>query len=218
MKSVLMKSVLGVLLLPAIALAMLVAPLSNSSTHSATLFGVDIADTTDIDAVLIPGQISPKAVGVSCADEGAWFCMSDNFQRCASGQWSIVESCAPGTQCAPLGLTHNASQPAFGVYDGSTGTVTTDASTTTFGIEPVTKTTTFDVFVTEKPSVLPSTEISSPVPASTTIGTLNASSISSTASPGAPKADTSEGTRIDGVRWSTMGVMFLSLSALICSR
>ncbi|KUI73663.1 hypothetical protein VM1G_09575 [Cytospora mali] len=41
--------------------------------------------------------------GTPCADEGAWDCLAggDAYQRCASGQWSVVMPVAPGTVCVP---------------------------------------------------------------------------------------------------------------------
>ncbi|KUI58317.1 hypothetical protein VP1G_05559 [Cytospora mali] len=41
--------------------------------------------------------------GTPCADEGAWDCFAggDAYQRCASGQWSVVMPVAPGTVCVP---------------------------------------------------------------------------------------------------------------------
>ncbi|KAK8114923.1 hypothetical protein PG999_006992 [Apiospora kogelbergensis] len=43
--------------------------------------------------------------GSSCSDEGQWNCMGDSWQRCATGHWSNVVKCAPGTKCTPNGLT-----------------------------------------------------------------------------------------------------------------
>lgn len=40
------------------------------------------------------------AVGSSCStSEGEWNCMTTSFQRCASGQWSVVMNTADGTIC-----------------------------------------------------------------------------------------------------------------------
>lgn len=121
-----MKSVLSAVLLFSLAIAAHMTPLSNTS---ASVYGLD---SNNITETLVHRQVDPMAYGSPCSDEGAWFCMSTTFQRCASGQWTMAQDCSPGTQCEPLGLTYNASQPAFGVYDGSSSssTVTTDASTT----------------------------------------------------------------------------------------
>ncbi|KAI0018344.1 hypothetical protein F4780DRAFT_751709 [Xylariomycetidae sp. FL0641] len=48
------------------------------------------------------------SAGSPCAGaEGQWNCMTDRFQRCASGQWSVPMQCAAGTRCAPSGLTYD---------------------------------------------------------------------------------------------------------------
>lgn len=45
---------------------------------------------------------SAIAPGTPCpADDGQWNCIDGiSFQRCASGQWSVVQGIAPGTTCA----------------------------------------------------------------------------------------------------------------------
>ncbi|GKT51905.1 uncharacterized protein ColSpa_12086 [Colletotrichum spaethianum] len=43
------------------------------------------------------GSMTP---GKACTPEGQWNCVSgSHFQRCASGQWSVLMSMAPGTKC-----------------------------------------------------------------------------------------------------------------------
>jgi len=43
------------------------------------------------------GSMTP---GKACNPEGQWNCVSGTyFQRCASGQWSVLMSMAPGTKC-----------------------------------------------------------------------------------------------------------------------
>ncbi|KAK2016567.1 extracellular protein [Colletotrichum eremochloae] len=43
------------------------------------------------------GSMTP---GKACNPEGQWNCVSGtHFQRCASGQWSVLMSMAPGTKC-----------------------------------------------------------------------------------------------------------------------
>ncbi|OLN80952.1 hypothetical protein CCHL11_10378 [Colletotrichum chlorophyti] len=38
--------------------------------------------------------------GLACTSEGQWNCVAGtHFQRCASGQWSVLMSMAPGTKC-----------------------------------------------------------------------------------------------------------------------
>lgn len=68
----------------------------------------DIAKT----ASLVIRQNEMK-VGSSCHGlEGEWNCMTTTFQRCASGQWSLVLDTAFGTVCEPEGFTYDF-QPAF---------------------------------------------------------------------------------------------------------
>lgn len=43
---------------------------------------------------------SPLAAGSPCMTEGMWNCiLSTSFQRCASGEWSLVEELAEGINC-----------------------------------------------------------------------------------------------------------------------
>ncbi|CAM1506793.1 Fc.00g064340.m01.CDS01 [Cosmosporella sp. VM-42] len=46
-----------------------------------------------------------ETAGSSCDSEGQWNCMTNSFQRCASGQWSAEMNCAEGTVCSPSGKT-----------------------------------------------------------------------------------------------------------------
>ncbi|KAF3767554.1 hypothetical protein M406DRAFT_328625 [Cryphonectria parasitica EP155] len=75
-------------------------------------------DTTSLDykqTSTLPRHVNAMGVGSSCAgSEGAWYCMSSAFQRCASGQWSRVVDCAEGTVCEPEGLSYEF-QTAFGI-------------------------------------------------------------------------------------------------------
>jgi hypothetical protein len=52
-------------------------------------------------AVPVVGGSSTITPGTACpGQEGMWNCINGNsFQRCASGQWSVVQSVAAGTQC-----------------------------------------------------------------------------------------------------------------------
>lgn len=205
-----MNSVLGILLLPTMALATFTNPFSHTSNRSATLSGLD---NTNIAERLVHRQIAPQAYGAPCSDEGAWFCMSENFQRCASGEWSTIQQCAPGTQCEPLGLTHNASQPAFGIYNGSggVGTVTVNVVTSTMVAEPVTMTTTIDITMTDGGSASSSSIISSASSLATRTSISTTSSSSSMLA--TPKADTSDGAYVGGITRSTMGMLYLCLTA-----
>ncbi|CAJ2501567.1 Uu.00g044200.m01.CDS01 [Anthostomella pinea] len=49
-----------------------------------------------------------NSAGSSCeGSEGQWNCMTNTWQRCAAGQWSVVMDCAQGTVCAPSGLSYD---------------------------------------------------------------------------------------------------------------
>ncbi|KAK5990801.1 hypothetical protein PT974_09074 [Cladobotryum mycophilum] len=71
----------------------LLLALSQPATASAT-------DSVHVD-------VGP--VGAVCSPEGLWNCLEQSWQRCASGQWSVVVRCSNGTICQPLGLTDNLS-------------------------------------------------------------------------------------------------------------
>ncbi|KAF4962653.1 hypothetical protein FSARC_9214 [Fusarium sarcochroum] len=46
-----------------------------------------------------------EEVGSGCSTEGQWHCMTNSFQRCANGQWSVKMAMAEGTKCVPAGYT-----------------------------------------------------------------------------------------------------------------
>ncbi|KAF6821905.1 extracellular protein [Colletotrichum musicola] len=51
---------------------------------------------------LTPPENAQNAMtpGLACTDEGQWLCVQGtHFQRCASGQWSVMMSMAAGTKC-----------------------------------------------------------------------------------------------------------------------
>ncbi|KAI1381676.1 hypothetical protein F4677DRAFT_439493 [Hypoxylon crocopeplum] len=53
-------------------------------------------------------QKRQMSAGSSCeGSEGQWNCLTNQWQRCASGQWSVVMDCAAGTICTPSGLTYD---------------------------------------------------------------------------------------------------------------
>ncbi|KAI1408861.1 hypothetical protein F5Y13DRAFT_171455 [Hypoxylon sp. FL1857] len=53
-------------------------------------------------------QKRQMSAGSSCSgSEGQWNCLTNQWQRCASGQWSVVMDCAAGTICTPSGLTYD---------------------------------------------------------------------------------------------------------------
>jgi hypothetical protein len=48
------------------------------------------------------GSGSALPAGTACSTEGMWNCVDGtSFQQCASGQWSVVQMLAAGTQCTP---------------------------------------------------------------------------------------------------------------------
>lgn len=56
----------------------------------------------------------PQTAGSSCNTEGMWNCIGGtSFQQCASGQWSVVQPVAAGTQCTP-GQSSNFQMTAVG--------------------------------------------------------------------------------------------------------
>lgn len=73
-------------------------------------------------------------VGSSCHGlEGEWNCMTTAFQRCASGQWSMVLDTTYGTVCEPEGFTYDF-QPAFASWfppGDTTKTIVCTATATT---------------------------------------------------------------------------------------
>ncbi|KAH7218604.1 hypothetical protein DER44DRAFT_40525 [Fusarium oxysporum] len=42
-----------------------------------------------------------EEAGSGCSTEGQWHCMTNSFQRCAGGHWSIKMAMAEGTKCEP---------------------------------------------------------------------------------------------------------------------
>jgi hypothetical protein len=64
----------------------------------------------------ISGLLVERATaGQDCSgSEGMWNCMTNSFQRCASGRWSEVMQCAAGTHCSPVGMGYQ-----FNVVSGS---------------------------------------------------------------------------------------------------
>ncbi|KAL2685327.1 hypothetical protein Neosp_006424 [[Neocosmospora] mangrovei] len=46
-----------------------------------------------------------EEAGSGCSTEGQWHCMTNSFQRCASGHWSVQMAMSEGTKCTPAGYT-----------------------------------------------------------------------------------------------------------------
>ncbi|RMD41122.1 hypothetical protein DV735_g3971, partial [Chaetothyriales sp. CBS 134920] len=64
---------------------------SISSTPSTTGSSSTPVSSSGVSSVQTPN--SP------CSPEGAWICLGNSFQRCASGVWSVVIDLAQGTNC-----------------------------------------------------------------------------------------------------------------------
>lgn len=56
---------------------------------------------------LVPRTLVRRAeeAGSGCSTEGQWHCMTNSFQRCASGHWSVEMAMSEGTKCTPAGYT-----------------------------------------------------------------------------------------------------------------
>ncbi|KAI1142955.1 hypothetical protein F5Y05DRAFT_408411 [Hypoxylon sp. FL0543] len=82
------------------------SPLQPPSTSDLTdRSGSDEAANINETLLLQKRQMS---AGSSCSgSEGQWNCLTNQWQRCASGQWSVVVDCAAGTICTPSGLTYD---------------------------------------------------------------------------------------------------------------
>ncbi|KAM0437796.1 hypothetical protein ACHAPT_002161 [Fusarium lateritium] len=46
-----------------------------------------------------------EEAGAGCSTEGQWHCMTNSFQRCAGGHWSVEMAMSEGTRCTPAGYT-----------------------------------------------------------------------------------------------------------------
>ncbi|CAM1504127.1 Fc.00g017180.m01.CDS01 [Cosmosporella sp. VM-42] len=68
------------------------------------------------------GSGSAQTAGTACSPEGQWNCIGGSqFQRCASGQWSVVMSMAAGTTCSSSSgsmafVVHRAKRAGFRRY------------------------------------------------------------------------------------------------------
>lgn len=185
-RSVTMKAAIANLLLPAMALASATAP----------------SPATAADSLIVRPAASDQATspvqGAACTDEGDWFCAISTYQRCASGQWSVVSAVATGTECTPYGLSHNSSilqpPPYFSIIAG--GSVPYPSSEPL----PIALTTT-TVLAVSSQTVGASTSSSVTMSATTTAGSSATSSApaSGSQSPTAPKTKVSDGFRSGGV-------------------
>lgn len=83
------------------------------SVNSSRLPLLELRGPNDADIAPLAIRGNGMEVGSACHGlEGEWNCMTTAFQRCASGQWSMVLDTAYGTVCEPEGFTYDF-QPAF---------------------------------------------------------------------------------------------------------
>ncbi|KAI1817647.1 hypothetical protein GGS20DRAFT_508534 [Poronia punctata] len=74
------------------------APVSSSSVPVTTTSGPSVTSTSTSQPTPTGGASGVKTG--ACTPEGAWNCIDGtNFQRCGSGQWSVVMQVAAGTSC-----------------------------------------------------------------------------------------------------------------------
>ncbi|TDZ34661.1 hypothetical protein C8035_v002658 [Colletotrichum spinosum] len=73
---------------------------TNAATTAAQVTSVSPPPTpaaTPVGGNNAEGAMQP---GLKCTEEGQWNCVAGtHFQRCASGQWSVIMSMAAGTKC-----------------------------------------------------------------------------------------------------------------------
>ncbi|KAL1879853.1 hypothetical protein Daus18300_001692 [Diaporthe australafricana] len=134
------------------------AAASPSSPHATFL---DQNDSNTTNPTFLTFHENEVQVGSSCYGlEGEWNCMTTTFQRCASGQWSVVMDTAYGTVCEPAGFTYDF-QPAFASWfppADATETITcvsTATATATDGPTEATGTGTSDAPKTAKAAPSP---------------------------------------------------------------
>lgn len=200
---------------------MLFAALATCSLDpsASALAGENPSTSADLD--LAARHVDAMGVGSLCpGSEGAWFCMSSSFQRCASGQWSAALACAPGTVCQPEGLTYDM-QSAFGGIDPaatvtssstcSAGAATDESSSSSSG-EKTTETTGMAAAATTTTDTAAKTvSCSGAEPTTCTTGCAAGTAIASTS---APKKDSSDAPR-SGVGFFLWGLVCAgSLSAV----
>lgn len=107
------------------------AAITTTSPNSPPASLLDQSGTNSTNAASLIIRQNEMEVGSTChGAEGEWNCMATTFQRCASGQWSVVLDTAYGTVCEPEGLTYDF-QPAFASWYPSADTTQTIVCTAT---------------------------------------------------------------------------------------
>ena len=73
-----------------------------TATASGTAPATTGTSPADPVATGTSGSGSAMVAGSPCSTDGMWNCVDGtSFQQCASGQWSVVQMLAAGTQCTP---------------------------------------------------------------------------------------------------------------------
>ncbi|KAB5554812.1 hypothetical protein GE09DRAFT_1122464 [Coniochaeta sp. 2T2.1] len=98
---------------------------SNTSATQARLTekkpAIPDTESSSTDLILVPRD--QQAPDSSCVgSERQWNCMTNSWQRCAAGRWSVVMQCAAGTVCVPAGLTNDFKVQFGGQGAGSSST------------------------------------------------------------------------------------------------
>ncbi|KAI0378800.1 hypothetical protein F5Y04DRAFT_261065 [Hypomontagnella monticulosa] len=131
---VILMAILLVLLPVALASPSLSPPSSSLAGLSSRLEIESIKNTINSheSTVIEKRQMS---AGSSCdGSEGQWNCLTNQWQRCASGQWSVVMDCAAGTMCTPSGLTYDF---AVQFANGAAGGPATSGSSSGAGTDSI---------------------------------------------------------------------------------
>ncbi|KAI1269575.1 lytic polysaccharide monooxygenase [Xylariaceae sp. FL1019] len=80
------------------------APVSSAPASSSAPAATSSAAPTSVSSAPPASSSGASAAGVqtgACSSEGQWNCIDgSSFQRCASGQWSVVMPLAAGTKCS----------------------------------------------------------------------------------------------------------------------
>ncbi|CZS76308.1 hypothetical protein SNK03_001140 [Fusarium graminearum] len=81
--------------------------LTGDQPHNASFIYSPTAhnNSNGCDALLIKLIQRDEEEGSGCSTEGQWHCMTNSFQRCAQGHWSMKMNMAEGTKCVPAGYT-----------------------------------------------------------------------------------------------------------------
>jgi hypothetical protein len=104
------------------ALALLFVAIASVASHPATPDGELLDLPVNITDRITFLAASPQTERSNCGSEGQWNCMTDRWQRCASGKWSVIMRMSTGTVCVPEGLTNDFRTQASTVRVSTGGT------------------------------------------------------------------------------------------------